>query len=288
MAELHAEPGGKIRSMEEFFALAHAMEMDAATRYEEAARKLRHEGFDRLADVFAHLADMERQHVGQVEQWAERRASPIAEPPWSVPSMVDPDFAEITRSGLATPYAALASAVRHEQRAFAFWSYVAAYAVEPQVKTAAEKMAIEELEHASLLRRERRLAFRAERKEGKAISLGDLANLERHLAALLEQRGKEDWRPFAATLAGEARTAAARLDACRPVTFPQLLSLPANRRDDVLSVSEYLAEKYLRLADGSKDDQLLATAQDLAAIAVKRLGMLDPAFPALAHPSPGE
>ena len=54
---------------------------------------------------------------------------------------------------MTTPYRALAMAVRNEERAFAFWSYVAAYSEDSEIKKAAEAMAREELGHVSTLRK---------------------------------------------------------------------------------------------------------------------------------------
>ena len=51
-----------------------------------------------------------------------------------------------------TPYRVLTIAVRNEERAFAFWSYVAAHADGEEVRLAAETMAKEELEHVAAFR----------------------------------------------------------------------------------------------------------------------------------------
>ena len=82
-------------------------------------------------------------------------------------------------------------AVRNEERAFAFWSYVAAHAEAPEIRQAAETMAHEELGHVATLRRERRRAFHAERRQADSAGTDEkggasLATLERRLADLLE------------------------------------------------------------------------------------------------------
>jgi len=46
-----------------------------------------------------------------------------------------------------------------------------------------------------------------------------------------------------------------------------------------------LAEAYLRLAEISRDEHVLTATQELAAMAINRLGLLDPAFPLTAAPS---
>lgn len=284
MASLKAEPAGRVRSMAEFFALARAMEADAAARYTETARQLREQDGGDLADVFDRLAETEQGHVHQVEQWAKHRdEGSLPEVPWPIPDTFDAPPQEVAGSRLMTPYQALASAVRHEERSFAFWSYVAAHADSAEVKDAAERMALEELEHVSLLRRERRKAFHAERRESGGdegpITLSSLAATERGLADLIERNPHcvAGGGAIALSLAAAAREAASKLEAIDAASHPRLAAppLPVSWRDDIASVSEYLAEAYLRLAESSREPHVLDVAQELAKAAINRLGMLD-------------
>src|SRR6185503_2621056 len=96
-----------IRSQDEMFALAHAMEQEAASKYDDLAEEMRRQHKDDLAVVFVKLAD--------------------------------------------------------EERAFAFWSYMAAYSEDHAIQKSAEAMAKEELGHVSTLRKERRLAYHGQR-----------------------------------------------------------------------------------------------------------------------------
>ena len=289
MASLKSDPAGRIRSMGEFFALAHAMEMEAATRYSETARQLRQQGVEGLADVFEHLAENERGHVQQVETWAERRdANATAKTPWPLPDTFDCAPEEVAQSKLVTPYEALASAVRHEERSFAFWTYVAAHADEGDVKDAAEHMAREELDHVSLLRQERRKAFHAERQDSRLgerqVTLSSLAAIERRLADLIEHHptcaagGTE----LAASLANASRAAATKLEGLPTVRPPEFKApiLPAHGSEDIATLSEYLAEAYLRLAEASREGTVLNMALELAGVAIYRLGRLAPKTPA--------
>ncbi|MGX4803285.1 hypothetical protein [Bradyrhizobium guangdongense] len=58
---------------------------------------------------------------------------------WKAPeTFVAETAAEMKNSGLMKPYRALATAVRNEEQAFAFWSYLAAYSEDPQIKKASE------------------------------------------------------------------------------------------------------------------------------------------------------
>jgi rubrerythrin len=284
MASLKAEPAGRVLSMSEFFALARAMEADAAARYTETAHQLRQQGEADLAEVFDRLAETEKGHMQQVEQWAGHHdEGSITEAPWPIPNTFDAPPADVAASKLMTPYRALASAVRHEERSFAFWTYVAAHAGNAEVKDAAERMALEELEHVSMLRRERRKAFHAERLDGDSaegpITLDSLAATELRLAALIEHQpyciagGNE----IASSLASAAKEAASKLGALDAEGQPRVVAPPLSpeRLDDIASISEYLAETYLRLAETSRDPQVLGVAQELAKAAINRLGMLD-------------
>jgi hypothetical protein len=81
----------------------------------------------------------------------------------STPSV---EIADIKDSSLSTPYNAWALAARHRQRAFVFWTYVSALAEDPLVRLNAEDLAREALSDGNLLRRERWLPWRAERRIG--------------------------------------------------------------------------------------------------------------------------
>ena len=286
MTSLKKEPAGQVRTLDEFFALAHAIESDAAARYTEVARQLRQQGAAHLAEVFERLAEVERGHVREVTSWAARRgeSAPVdALPPWPIPDTFDASPDEIAQSKLLTPYRALASAVRHEERAFAFWTYVAAHAEKAEVREAAERMAHEELEHVSLLRRERREAFHAQRRyvwlNQSGSECGRRWQLRR--GASLNSSSKsptsflED-SEFAQMIVRASREAASKLDALEATHHPTLSlpRLPATLRDDPLAISELLVEAYLTLADSSKNSHVVDVAQHLAGAAIYRLATL--------------
>lgn len=283
MPKLKAEPAGRVRSIRELFALARAMEADAAARYSETATLLRQQQVPELAEVFDRLAATERGHVAQVAAWAEHRHEPPSlddQLPWPIPDTFDMPPQEVASSKLTTPYRALASAVRHEQRSFAFWTYVSAHADQPDVKEAAERMALEELEHVSLLRAERRKAFHAERPDvaptDRAVSLSSLAALERQLAELVERDRRPGNESAASSIVASSLEAASSLYALAVQDrAPSVaLTLPSGREQDIDALAEYLAEAYLQLADVTQDARLLASLQELAKLAVYRLGVL--------------
>jgi hypothetical protein len=87
---------------------------------------------------------------------------------------------------LSTPYNAWALAARYRQRAFVFWTYVSALAEDPLVRVNAEDLARKVLSDGNLLRRERRLAWRAERRIGAEGATAHDGIDESASAALLE------------------------------------------------------------------------------------------------------
>ena len=140
---------------------------------------------------------------------------------------------------------------------------------------------MEELEHVSILRRERRQAFHAQRNASGAVemtaSAAELAAEERRLAELIEQdRTAFPNSELKQTIVEASRDAASKLDKIEARHHPTL-SLPrlsADLRNDPLAVSELLVEAYLILADTAKNAKVLKVAQDLAHAALYRLARL--------------
>jgi rubrerythrin len=214
MSLLKTEPPAPVRSLDELFAIAGALETEAAARYAELAGRMEAQGLPRVAEVFRRLEAEERGHAGQVEGWARTATGAPPDPAlirWRPPETFDEEEARgLASSRLASAYRALSMAVRNEERAFALWTYIAAQAEDPAIREAAERMAGEELRHAALLRRERRRAFHAERGRGREDGepsaaaaprrpppAQEAAAIERALAALLADLGGEARAPSA-------------------------------------------------------------------------------------------
>jgi rubrerythrin len=275
---LKAEPAGTLHSPEELFALAHAMEQEAATRYSSLADEMRRQDKVALAVVFEHLAAEERSHVDSVVQWSESRLGTPPDPAlisWEGPETFDTKtVSEITNSALMTPYRALSMAVRNEERAFAFWSYVAAHADPGEIQRAAETMARQELEHVAKLRKERRRAYHKEKKRGRRPS-SDAGTLD---AGALEAKLAEYLEKLAAGLEGGPANRAAELteetrrmsaEASGFGRFPiEELHL------DPQAIAELLVEAYLKGADITRKPRELHWLQDLAQRSISRLAWL--------------
>ncbi len=290
MSLLKTEPTSSVKTLDELFAIASAMEQEAATRYAEIAERMRREGNPSLAEVFEHLSADEQGHLDSVVQWSQKTSGENPDPArirWQLPETFDDEGAATTDPRLLSAYRALSMAVRNEERAFAFWSYVAAHAEASEIRRAAETMALEELGHVSVLRRERRRAFHAERTLSSAGSQGqdrgrDLAALERRLADLLgplAAKAPPDERARIEGFALEARHHAEELERS---PIPMDAVSPAERvPDDPLALAELLTDRYLEAGDVLRDEDALGRVQVLAGRAIARLAWLRMDLPEL-------
>jgi rubrerythrin len=277
---LKDEPAGTLHSLDELFALAHAMEQEAADRYAELAEDMRRQQKADLADLFAHLAAAEREHVDSVTRWSQSQRHKDPDPAlvrWDAPETFDAEAAtELKASRLLTPYRALAIAVRNEERAFAFWSYLAAYSKDAEIRKAAEAMAHEELGHVSMLRKERRRAYH--REHGRTESDVAQAAAQRVDARRLELRLAAQLADIERRLEGPAANRARELldetmrmadDAGDFGRFPGALE-----QRDPQSIAEALADAYLEGAEKSDSSTRVDQLQRLAKAAIARLAWL--------------
>lgn len=287
----------RIGSTEELIALAHAMEQEAVRRYQELAQRMRSQGEAGLAATFAQLAQMEARHVEQVEARARELTG---NPPdhalvtWELPDSFDADAA---RSATLSPYRALAIAVRNEERAFAFFSYLAAEAPNDALRALAEIFAKEELDHAARLRHERRRAWRSEHaatarhppsRPGSVDELlAQAVPMERAAAAAhraLAAASREDNQAATAAL---FETAAADEDALASELAARLgataaspaATLHARSVFEGLGLLEDAFDRYADAADHATDEAMLQEAQRLAAHALQRLATVHGALP---------
>ncbi|MCW2242485.1 ferritin-like domain-containing protein [Azospirillum canadense] len=198
-------PIGPVRTVEELMDLATGMENDAAARYEELVIAMQRRDEPALADLFRRLAALEREHEEGIARWAVRdglRPPAPAHYPWRLPETFDNE-ADGAAAHTLSPYEALAIAVRNEERAFTFYTYVYAVAGSAEIQRRAKALAQEELSHVALLRDWRRRAYHAARpaasrglpgspEELRVRALG----LER-VAAEVERRRRACSRPRA-------------------------------------------------------------------------------------------
>jgi len=258
----------------DLLALAHALEREAASRYLNLASKMRICGENDLEKLFSFLSTVEDKHAQQVEV---RSTALIGTPPdparvqWEVPENFDEEAA---RSVTLTPYGALAIAVRNEERAFAFYCHAAATAP-PAVAAIAEDLARDELEHAALLRRARREAWRREKRPAPAAMLPETVaalqaslRIERVEAARLHAT-------LAKRLAAEGNTVLAA--AFRRVAQEEDPSSTAGdtapELRDGLRVLEEEFDRLIEIAARTSDTDVMAAAQHEAGQTVRWLAL---------------
>lgn len=266
-------------------ALAHAMEREAAARYAALARSMRRVRHDDVAQVLEDLAAEERHHVVQVERLAEHLLHRPPDPDvarWEFPQTLTTEG----DSGAAqlTPYRALAIAVRNEERAFAFWSYVAASSTTTQVRAQAEAMARQELLHAAKLRHERRRAYHAARAIQPSSSDEPppaTVNAARAEAARLEAEAAAFLEAAAERLAADKDTTSAVL--LRDIAAQMRASLPAGGATDLYQPDAQTIARAVRAFGAGGSAPLLFEAsgvvERLAITYIEWLGAnADPAF----------
>jgi rubrerythrin len=276
---LKGEPAGSLQSLDELFALANAMEQESASKYDDLAADMQRQNKPDLAGVFAQLAAAEREHVDSVARWSQSRLGRAPDPAlvrWEAPETFDRETAaEIMTSRLMTPYRALSMAVRNEERAFAFWSYVAGFAEDPEIKQTAEAMAREELGHVATLRKERRRAYHSEDNKMRAVEQGNVGQVD---AAALERRLAGQLADLKRRVEGEAANRARELLQETTRMSAQAAGIgrfPANLEQcDAQTIAEALADAYLEGAENSVDPDRLESMQALAGYAIARLAWL--------------
>ena len=269
----------RMSSVDELLAVAEGLEREAAARYRALSARMARQGDSAMAAQFEALAGMEERHVSQVTDRVQAllgRASAPLHVGWDLPPTFDEEDA---RGATLGAYQALAFAVRNEERAFAFYTYVAAGAKDSAVRALAEDLARDELQHAALLRHHRRRAFHAQRPVAADIPQSvdalraaaqrwdrEAAIAHAALANALNEAGEtEDAAIFRRLVAQEEKAAAG---AAAGADIPKLRSAA-----DGLRLLEDGFDRYALIGERSNDEQVVAEAQRLAGEMVARLAM---------------
>jgi len=285
---LTAVPPAPVRSLAEVYAIAFDLAQRATEQYRSLAVQM-DDFFQPVRRVFDMLAAREHDRADRLATACLAACHKRPDPSdlrWTPIDLVPPaEIADIWDSGLSTPYTAWALAVRHRQRAFVFWTYVIALAEDPLVRLTAESLAHEALSDGNFLRRERRLAWRTERKieaEDAATMPGEVD--ESASAALLESLLLKDMKGWSRGLDPVQREQLLTLD---PVRLPPP-SLKSDEGEDIesgfeeieqvkrraLRRAEQLCVIYLDVADRAADQGTMELAQKLAKQSIIRLAGL--------------
>jgi hypothetical protein len=266
--------------MAELYAIALTQAETAATRYEHLAES-DDQSFGPVQCVFEVLTQTERERARAITlgSLSSRNKRPDAADLRWTPTDLMPteELSDLGNSSLATAYDAWALAVRHRERAFVFWTYVAALASDRAVQAAAEDFARAALADGNLLRRERRLAWRmlrqTEGKGGEAVS-------EPKSAALLESLLLKDIMLWSQHLTPRERDLLSTLgpSPLPPISEPHEAITASGTLDEIrqrtLRRAEQLASLYLDEADRARDQVSLELAQNLAGQSIARLAGL--------------
>ena len=284
---LTAVPPAPVRSLSELYAIAYSLAQTAFQRYGALAERTGDDSWP-LRSVFEVLAARERDRCDSLSAAC---LAACGKPPnssdlrWAPIDLVPAaEIAEIKNSGLSTPYTAWALATRHRQRAFVFWTYVIALAEDPRVRLTAEKLAHEALSDGNLLRHERRLAWRAERKIAADETAAPDGTGEPASAALLESLLLKDIIAWSQGLSPAQRDYVLSMD---PSRLPPHFLMPPDEggvdpasaeieqiKRRALRRAEQLSNIYLDEADSAPDQSSMELAQKLAAQSILRLAGL--------------
>lgn len=256
-----------VESMEELLAIARAMEQEAINGYVALAERMRSENRPDLATVFDALVSEEEGHLGAVDRWIDESdgAIPVIVAPQE--PLFDDEGAAVVAPELLNSYRAFSMAVRNEERAFVFWTYVAAHAPSEDIRLAAERMAKEELGHVAVLRRERRRAFHDLRKSAVSDKNETPSNLEIRLSDLLEAKarrvggqGGEELK----ALAEEARSRSRELLERPWSSDPAPDVVPEGVVAKLVPLCQYLLDVYLDVSERTKKEEVKFRAQEFA------------------------
>jgi hypothetical protein len=279
---LATEPPAPVRGIGELYAIAFTETERAAQRYGKLAAA-GDEAFEPVRCVFEALCLREKERAEAIEEAcieAIGRAPTQADLRWMPIDLVPAEeLSDLKNSLLSTAYSAWALAVRHRERAFIFWTYIAARAETGMVRATAESMAHEALRDGNLLRRERRLAWRAEQREalaGDAPAATELSSAALFESLLLKdifrwsQKAAAPQRMLLVSLIGEGSQAAI-LEADDALPHTEAIEEIKHR---ALRYAEQLSSIYLDEADKAVASSRLELAQQLAARSIARLADL--------------
>ncbi|MCP5420338.1 MAG: ferritin family protein [Gammaproteobacteria bacterium] len=142
-----------INSLDELLTHAHALEHEAVERYEELAGQMEVHNKPELAQLFHKMAALEQQHVDKVKSLAGGQPRRLA--PWDYSWQTEESPESVPVGGghyRMNPYQALSLVLASEERAESFFSGVATHTTDPVVRETATQFALEEKQHAELLR----------------------------------------------------------------------------------------------------------------------------------------
>lgn len=290
------------RTAGEVAALALALEREAERRYLAFAEDAREIALPEVGSLLDRIAAEHGEKAGRL---GAGQAEPLRMPEatWSQ-LFAEEETVVCDRLGL-TPYKVLAYAVALAQRSFTLYSYLAGAAQDSAARDSAERRAADELLRAADLRRERRRAYRVERRSPAvepyppptlvetpadliAAALVVEEALSHHLAEALESDPElsssleatrhqvevlQRQRDAAGQPGGALAEALLRLAQAAPRGDPQAEDRAGPRRR-LLRKCQYAFTFYDAVASAAASEAVLLKAQDLCRVALERVKRL--------------
>jgi len=293
-----------IESTSELISIALATERAAVRRYADLAAKMREHGNQEAANIYTSLVEKEKDHEKKITDWASLEGMDIDSNAvsfhWEDPTVMTDYDIQARNPYRCTAYKALAFAVHNEERAFLFYTYVAADSNNEEVSHHARVLARAELDHAAALRVMRRQAWRAQNEQinasridpsvinGTSELLAVIVFIERYLLELCRLAGKceELDKLSAATrtaladnqkLLSQAATPGSRVTAALEKVAPWAEKVLNTVRNDAnAALRQLYADSdrsfvfYNSVVESTGDEDVMLMAQEQAALILKR------------------
>ncbi|MEI8394805.1 MAG: ferritin family protein [Rhodospirillaceae bacterium] len=257
MPLLAGEPDVTVTDLDQLLGISAAMEGEAVQLYTALEAEMKRQGAHNVAAVFQRLVVLEQLHVDTVAAFGKTLLGhpvlPFQAGGASVLSRVVEPSADEAASTVLSPYRALSIAVRFEERAFAFYTYLVANCPEPEVCRRAEALAAEELLHAAQLRRERRKAYHRESKR-RNLPIPDTL---------------EAFEALASTLNGEV---ASTLNSLSSLVGTGRINPGGDLRETVRVLEQYY-DRLCIIAERTGDEAVMNRALALAEVALANLAL---------------
>lgn len=296
MPLLRQEPPIRIDDLDVLLGIAMALEVEAVRRYAQLALLMDQRGDASTAATFRSLMVEEEKHTNAVGRWAaelDRAAPDGASFLWLLPPDIAASWEDLLDRTRLTPYQALSLAVVNEQRAFAFYSHIAAGTSDDAVRSSAEALAREELGHAALLRRERRRVFHRDNAgTGKPARPETPAALDRLVHDLLSAAaaghaalshrlaasGDATGSALLAAIAQEETASAGHGQTAAPAPGDASAAGAADDTADpwttAIAIVERLTERFADIAATATDEAVLGRALALQEATIRHLAQL--------------
>lgn len=147
-----ASAGGGRAAVDQFYADAHAIEIEASTRYRVLAREMQLSGNARTAELFLKLAQLEAGHADKLKQAAApellaRAREQLLSRKGGETEVPNYEFLYHD----VPPFHALMMALESERRAKAYFERIRENARDPEVRKLAAEFAREEEQHVAWL-----------------------------------------------------------------------------------------------------------------------------------------